>query len=155
VGRHRTPGVAILVSTLGAWLAYSAVGLVSQNALGDTVTALGIMVCFYLSLTALACVWYFRDQWFASSYAFFMRFLFPLIGGAALGTLFIKMIFDSMDPRYGSGSHLGPFGLVGVIGLGLILLGVIMMFVMNAISPAFFRGQTIWEVDDRCEALGD
>lgn len=153
VGRHRTPGIAILMSTLGSWLAYSAVGLVSQNVLGDTVTALAILVCFYLSLTALACVWYFRDQWFASSHVFFMRFLFPLIGGAAMGALFIKTIIDSMDPRYGSGSHLGPMGLVGVIGLGLILLGVIMMVVMSTISPAFFHGRTIWEDDERREAL--
>jgi amino acid transporter len=139
VGRYRTPGAAILISTLGSWATYAAVSVASVNALGDTVTALGILVCFYLSLTALACVWYFRGEWFTSTRAFFLRFLFPLTGGLAMGTLFIKTIIDSADPTYGSGSRIGPIGLVCVIGVCLILLGVVLMAIMNWVRPDFFR----------------
>ena len=40
-------------------------GCVSENALWDTITALGMMICFYYGITALACVWYFRRELFA------------------------------------------------------------------------------------------
>ena len=41
--------------------------------LADTITALGMMICFYYSLTAFACVWYFRGSLFSSVRHFFMR----------------------------------------------------------------------------------
>jgi hypothetical protein len=34
-------------------------------------------------------------------------------------------------------------GLVLVLGLGLILLGVVLMFIWRAKAPAFFRGETL------------
>lgn len=139
VGKHRTPGMAIALSTLASWATYAAVSLTSENVLGDTVTALGILVCFYLSLTALACVWYFRDSWFASSRNFFLRLMFPLIGGLSMGALFVKTILDSADPGYGSGSRIGSVGLVCIIGLGLILIGAALMAYMHWRMPDFFR----------------
>ena len=141
VGRHQTPGIGILISTLGSWGAYAAVSIASVNVLGDTVTALGILVCFYLSLTALACVWYFRDEWFRSVRSFFLRLLCPLVGGLAMGVLFIKTIIDSADPTYGSGSRIGSVGLVCILGVSLILLGVIIMAIMNWVRPEFFRAR--------------
>jgi hypothetical protein len=37
------------------------------------------------------------------------------------------------------------FGVGGVfvIGIGTLLLGAVLMFVYNAIAPAFFRGETL------------
>src|SRR5205823_141514 len=118
VSRHNTPGAAILVTTLGSWGTYATIRLASQNVLSDTVAALAILACFYLSLTSLACVWYFRANWFTSINSFFLRFSLPLIGGLSLGALFVKTIIDSADPTYGSGSRIGSVGLVAVIGLG-------------------------------------
>lgn len=153
VGAYRTPGMAILISTLASWLAYAAVSLASVNVLGDTVTALGILVCFYLSLTALACVWYFRDSWFEGLRAFCFRLLFPLLGGLSMGILFIKTIIDSADPGYGSGSRIGEIGLVCVIGVGLILLGVAIMIFMHWRHPAFFRMPTTRHHDQPVDLL--
>lgn len=153
VGRHHTPGMAIALSTLASWAAYAAVSLTSQNVLGDTVTALGILVCFYLSLTALACVWYFRDSWFASARDFALRFLFPLLGGLAMGILFIKTIVDSSDPSYGSGSRIGSVGLVCVIGVGLILMGALIMAFMHWRMPGFFGTRPTKHEDDDREML--
>lgn len=141
--RHGTPGMAILASTLGAWLVYAVISLASQNLLSDTVTALSILVCFYLSLTSLACVWYFRRQWFSSVPAFLLRLLAPLTGGVTLGWLFVNMIRDSMDPAYGSGSHIGPVGLVAIMGTGIIALGAVIMMLVNWRMPAYFRGATV------------
>jgi amino acid transporter len=143
VSRHKTPGAAILVTTLGSWGTYATIRLASQNVLSDTVAALAILACFYLSLTSLACVWYFRKEWFTSTRSLFLRFLLPLLGGLSLAALFVKTIIDSADPTYGSGSRIGSIGLVAVIGLGLILLGVAIMMIMNVINPAYFKGKTM------------
>ncbi len=143
VSRHKTPGAAILVTTLGSWGTFAAIRLTSKNVLSDTVSALAILACFYLSLTSLACVWYFREEWFTSARSFFLRLLLPLLGGLSLAALFVKTIIDSADPGYGSGSRMGSIGLVAVIGVGLILLGVAIMLIMNAMSPAYFEGRTM------------
>ena len=43
-------------------------------------------------------------------------------------------------------THIVPHGLdhvVFVLGLGMILLGVVLMFIMRAKAPAFFQGKTL------------
>src|SRR3546814_13554033 len=70
----------------------------SENVLWDTITALGVMICFYYSITAFASVWYFRRQWFVSPANTFNQLVAPLIGGILLGALFCTTIVDSMDP---------------------------------------------------------
>ena len=39
---------------------YVLMTIVSQNVLGDTISALGLMIAFYYGLTGFACVWWFR-----------------------------------------------------------------------------------------------
>ena len=77
-------GTAILVLAAGF---YVITRLLSENALWDTITALGLMICFYYGLTALACVWYFRGELFDNARNFFCKFLAPLIGGIVLTVL--------------------------------------------------------------------
>jgi hypothetical protein len=50
---------------------------------------------------------------------------------------------DSASPDYGSGASIGGVGLVLILGLGLILLGVVLMLIMRARQPEFFRGETV------------
>ncbi|MGN6220195.1 MAG: amino acid transporter, partial [Microbacterium sp.] len=111
--------------------------------LTDTILSLGMMICFYYGLTAFACVWYFRKQWFDSARSFFFTFLFPLVGGAILAVLFVTTLIDSMDPAYGSGSNIGGVGLVFVLGVGIIVVGVVIMIWQAIKRPAFFRGETL------------
>lgn len=54
--RFKSPTVATFVSGVAAGAFYVVTRLLSENALWDTVTALGMMVCFYYGITALACV---------------------------------------------------------------------------------------------------
>jgi hypothetical protein len=82
----------------------------SENVLADTITALGMMICFYYSLTAFACVWYFRHSLFTSLRHFFMRGLCPLVGGVILSVIFARTAIDSASPDFGSGSHVGGWG---------------------------------------------
>ena len=115
----------------------------SENALWDTITALGMMICFYYGITALACVWFFRAEAFSGARAFFFKFLAPLLGGVILLVMFVKTAYDSMDPEYGSGSSVGGVGMVFILGMGVILLGVVLMLVMARIRPEFFKGQVL------------
>lgn len=141
--RFFTPGFATIVSAVVASVFYAVMRLVSENVLTDTILSLGMMICFYYGLTAFACVWYFRRQWFDSARSFFFTFLFPLVGGGILAVLFVTTLVDSMDPAYGSGSNIGGVGLVFVLGVGIIVIGIAIMIWQAARRPAFFRGETL------------
>ena len=87
--RFFTPGYATIVSAIVASVFYAVMRFISEDVLWDTITTLGMMICFYYGLTAFACVWYFRKQWFDSTRNVFFTFLFPLIGGVILAFLFV------------------------------------------------------------------
>ncbi|MBO1768590.1 APC family permease [Agrococcus sp. TF02-05] len=141
--RYRTPGFAAVVAALVASGFYAVMRFVSENVLWDTITALGMMVCFYYGLTALSAVWYFRKTATSSVKAFFVQLLCPLVGGVMLVVLFVQTLVDSLDPAYGSGSDIGGVGLVGILGVGMLLLGVVLMLIMRKLRPAFFRGEVL------------
>lgn len=141
--RFLTPVFGTIASAVVASVFYAVMRFVSENVLWDTITALGMMVCFYYGLTALSAVWYFRRTAFGSARTAFTQFFAPLIGGVVLVALFVQTLVDSFDPAYGSGSEIGGVGLVGILGVGMLLLGVVLMLVMQAVAPEFFRGKVL------------
>jgi amino acid transporter len=141
--RFKSPSFATVIAAVVAWGFYAVMRVVSTDVLTDTILTLGMMICFYYGVTALACVWYFRRIAFASVRSFLLRFLAPLVGGVILAVIFVTTLVDSIDPAYGSGSEIGGVGLVFILGVVLILAGVVLMFVMRAADPAFFRGETL------------
>ncbi|GAA1825639.1 APC family permease [Agromyces salentinus] len=141
--RFFTPGYATVVSAIVASVFYAVMRLLSENVLWDTITALGMMICFYYGITAFACVWFFRKVWFRSARNVIYTLLAPLIGGVILAVLFFTTLIDSMDPDYGSGSSVGGVGLVFVLGMVVLLGGVVVMLWQWRKRPAFFRGETL------------
>lgn len=141
--RFFTPGYATVVSALVASVFYAVMRFVSEAVLWDTITTLGMLICFYYGLTAFSAVWYFRRQWFASARNALFQFLFPLVGAVILAILFVTTMRDSMNPEYGSGSEVFGVGLVFVLGMLIIVLGVVLMLVNAARRPEFFRGQRL------------
>jgi amino acid transporter len=141
--RFLTPGYATIVSSVVASAFYAIMRFISEDVLWDTITALGMMICFYYGITAFAVVWYFRKQFLASARNFFFQLLFPLAGGIILAILFFTTIIDSMDPDYGSGSNIGGVGLVFILGMVVILSGIVIMIIQAIRRPAFFRGETL------------
>ena len=141
--RFFTPGYATIVAAVVASVFYAVMRFVSVSVLTDTILTLGLLICFYYGLTAFACVWYFRRQWFDSARNVFFTFLFPLIGGLILAVLFVTTLIDSMNPEYGSGSNLFGLGLVFVLGVTIIVLGIAIMIWQAVRRPAFFRGETL------------
>jgi len=141
--KFHSPSTAILFSGVIAALFYAVMRMVSSNVLWDTITALGLLVCFYYGMTAFACVWFFRAEAMASTRAFFMKMLLPGLGGILLFTVFIKTSISSMDPEFGSGDQVFGIGLVFVMGAGVLALGVATMVVMSFFYRPFFRGETL------------
>ncbi len=140
--KYLTPGYGTVVAGIVAGTFYAVLTFVSEAVLFDTILSLGLMICFYYGLTAIGCVWYFRHELFTSFSNIIFKFLFPLLGGLGLWFVFFVTIRDSADPDY-SGSSIFGVGTVLVLGLGLILSGVVVMFIIRARQPAFFRGETL------------
>ncbi|HKS15022.1 MAG TPA: APC family permease [Pseudomonas sp.] len=141
--RSQTPRYATICAGVAAALFYVTMRTLSENVLADTITALGMMICFYYSLTAFACVWYFRRSLFDSVRHFLMRGVCPLVGGAILSVIFLQTALDSASPDFGSGSHVGGLGLVFVIALIISLLGIVLMVLSRWRAPAYFLGATL------------
>jgi hypothetical protein len=116
---------------------------VSENVLVDTILSLGLMICFYYGLTAFAATWYFRKELTLGIKELLLKGVAPLLGGLSLAAIFVKLVIDTTDPEYGSGGSILGLGTVFVLGVGVLLLGVVVMFYWQARSPAFFRGETL------------
>lgn len=141
--RFQSPTIATIVSGAAAGVFYVVTRLLSENALWDTVEALGMMVCFYYGITALACVWWFRRECFKSFKRFLLQFLCPLLGGITLLIMFVKTTIDSVDPAHGSGSEIGGIGMVFILGISILVLGVLVMLYQALRRPEFFKGRTL------------
>ncbi|MDH2388997.1 APC family permease [Streptomyces sp. HNM0663] len=141
--RFKTPGRATVIAGVATGVFYAVMTLISENVLVDTIYALGLMICFYYSITAFACVWYFRRELRSSTRDLFVKGILPGLGGLMLAAVFVQTLKDMWDPAYGSGSSVLGMGSVFVIGVGLLLLGVALMLVMQKRSPAFFRGEVL------------
>ncbi|MDQ0094525.1 APC family permease [Paeniglutamicibacter psychrophenolicus] len=143
INRFKSPAFATVVAGGVSAGFYALMRVLSNNVLNDTILALGMMICFYYGLTALACVWYFRHTALDSVRNFALRLLAPLLGGIALVAVFIQTAVDSWDPAYGSGSEIFGVGLVFVIGVGIIALGALFLVGAAARRPEFFSGRSL------------
>ncbi len=153
--RHLTPSVSTITFGIVSILLYAAMNY-SGNAtsvIGDAVSAIGMMIAFYYGLTGFACAWYYRKTLRESAYAFWMRGVIPTLGGLMLFFALAWSLHDDwLAPSDVSTSYTGwqmPFsphwtiGGVFLIGIGTFLIGVILMFTWQAVSPSFFRGEVL------------
>src|SRR3954463_11152338 len=139
--KYLSPSVSTVWMGALSIIFYVGLTLVSQNVLQDSILAVGIMIAFYYGMTGFACAWEFRHD-LHSARDVVMRLVFPLLGGLLLLGVFIEACIQYADPDYGFTVIFGVGG-VFVIGIGSLLLGAVLMFVYNAIAPAFFRGETL------------
>ena len=103
--------------------------LINENFLFDSITALGLMIAFYYAFTGFACVIYFRHEITKSVRNFLFIGLAPFLGAAILSYLFVKALIDFADPENSyTGSEWFGLGPPAVIGVGMLLLGVVLLF---------------------------
>ncbi|WJZ03397.1 APC family permease [Corynebacterium freiburgense] len=139
--KHQTPDVATWTAAGISFVFYAVMRVISEAVLWDTITALGMMVCFYYAITAFACVWYFRKESTRSFKTFITQLLCPLIGGLLLLVFFVQTSYDAMDPDYGSGSSLFGIGLVFVLGVVVLCSGILVLAITWVRNPAFFQSK--------------
>ena len=153
--RHLTPSVSTITFGVVSILIYAGLNYAgnAQSVIADCVSAIGMMIAFYYGLTGFACTWYYRKTLRDNAYAFWMRGVIPTLGGLILFFALAWSLHDDwLAPSDVSTSYTGwtmPFsphwtiGGVFLIGIGTFLIGIILMFTWRAVSPPFFRGETL------------
>jgi amino acid transporter len=139
---YQTPSFSTAAMGATAIGFYLVLSFVSQNALQDSIEALGLAVAFYYGITAFSSVWYFRSSLRRSARHLLLRGVLPLLGGLGMTWAFVQSAVDMLDPEYGF-TAFGSVGGVFVIGVGMLALGVPLMLACAARLPAFFRGETL------------
>ena len=121
-----------------AW--YLLVGLISENALFDSVTALSLLIASYYALTGIACALYYRRHLFESVGNLFTIGIGPVVGSVLLIWLLIESVRSMADP---ANSYTGQawFGLGPplVIGIAVFLAGVVVMLIWRRQGTAFWQ----------------
>jgi len=153
--RHLTPSVSTIAFGAVSVVIYMGLNYAGNpsSVIADAVSALGMMIAFYYGLTGFACAWYYRKTLRHSAYAFWMRGVIPTLGGLILFFALAWSFHDDwLAPSDISTSYTGwtmplsphwTIGGVFLIGIGTFLIGVILMFTWQAISPPFFRGEVL------------
>lgn len=147
--KYLTPTWSTVGMALLSIAFYVVMTAVSENVLGDTISSLGLMIAFYYGLTGLACGWWFRKDIARGGRALWTKGVLPVTGGLVLFAFFFYGAKQFWSASYGNTSWRLPFsphwqiGGVFLTGIGALVLGVILMFVYRAVSPAFFRGETL------------
>ena len=138
--RRLTPGYATIWYGAISIVYYVILTIVSENILFDSIDATGLMITFYLGITGVACVIYFRKAIFNDVRTFLLAGLGPALGAILMGWIFVKSAIDQFDPAnsYSGKSLLGMGPPLTIALLGL-LLGVVLMVLQWWNNPAFFR----------------
>jgi amino acid transporter len=145
--RWQTPTVSTIAMGAVSAIWYVLVNQLSQNVLGDSVTAIGFMIAFYYGITGLACVIYYRDAIFRSVKNFLFAGLLPLLGFALLAFVFVRAYIDYGTKGYAEDyNYTKPWHGIEVpilIGIGGLVLGIVLMLFTWFYYRDFFR--RTWE----------
>ncbi len=128
--RFLTPHVSTLLMGGFSIVWYVGLTLVSENILFDSIAALGLMIAFYYGLTGFACTWYYRHELVKSVKGFVYVGVAPTLGGLILTYVLVKSCIDLSKPANSeSGSSWFGVGPPLIIGVGMMLFGVVLMFI--------------------------
>ena len=116
-GKLKTPAVGTLIL---AFLCLFGILLTSQvtsiqTVFNNLILNIGVLIAFYYGITGLACAWAYRKVAFTDVRFFFTGVLFPLLGGAVLIFVLVKVII-------GAGMSGLPVIITMVLGIPLVIL---------------------------------
>lgn len=137
--RFKSPWVslAMLGGIAATW--YFLISSISENAMVDTLSSLGILVAFYYSITGIACVVYYRKHVVSSFKGFLMVGVGPTVGSIGLALMLIFGIQSVADPK-ASATGTAWLGLAPPLTIAAIVmvLGLIALLWRSLRSPGFF-----------------
>jgi amino acid transporter len=139
--RFKTPWVSLTVLAVIAATWYVGVSLISENAMLDTLSSLGILVAFYYALTGISCVVYYRRHVTQSIKGFLMVGVGPIIGSAGLIFMLIAAVQSLWDPT-NSASGAAWVGLSPPLTIAAVMfgLGLLVLVIRRIKAPTFFTG---------------
>ncbi len=120
-----------------------------SSVIGDSVTALGVMIAFYYGLTGFACVWFYRKKLTESARSLWLRGILPLAGGLILWfAMFWFLWYNFVTPSnsYTTWTLPGTHRVVGgvfILDVGAVILGIVLFLICWAVLPAYFRGEVL------------
>jgi amino acid transporter len=147
--RFLVPTVSTVAMAAVSIVLYVVMNYISAGTvISDSVTALGVLIAFYYGLTGLSCFWYYRRTLSESARHLFVRGLLPLLGWAIMWSIGGYSLAQDWSPANSSTSWRVPglywhVGGAFLLAAGPLLVGVVLMFVYQSISPAFFRGDVL------------
>ncbi len=149
--KYLTPTVSTLVMGGISILLYIPMNYISGgNVIPDAVTAIGLYIAFYYGLTALSCVWYYRQTLLHSQRTLWMQGILPLAGALIMWFAGGWSLWEDWDVAVGQ-----PFTQWKMPGTGWIiggpfiiaflaaLVGVVGFLIMRFSAPAYFRKETL------------
>jgi amino acid transporter len=137
--RHQTPDIGTLVVGGASALWYVVIVNVSTNVLSDSITGLGLVVCFYYGLTGFACAVYYRRELLRSARSFLTLGVLPVAGASMLAGIFVKALLFYRHPANTSSKPVVGVGTPVAIGVGLLLVGVLVMLFARLRYRSFFN----------------
>jgi amino acid transporter len=148
--RYLTPTVSTLAMGGVSIVLYVAMNYLTSGGavIVDSVSALGVMIAFYYGLTGFCCVWYYRDSLTESVRSLWLRGVLPAVGGLILWFCMGWSFWYYWNNANSStrwtipGTH-RILGGVFILDVGVLLLGIVLMYVYKALRPAYFRGEVL------------
>ena len=149
--RFLTPTVSTVAMGAVSIALYVAMNYLSSGSsvIGDSVTALGVMIAFYYGLTGFACIWYYRKTLTENTRSVWLRGVLPLLGGIILWFAMVwSLWYNWVTPSnsYTTWTFPGTHRVIGgvfILDIAAIILGIVLMLIMWAVRPAYFRGEIL------------
>jgi amino acid transporter len=149
--RFLTPTVSTVSMGAVSIVLYVVMNYVTKggSVIVDSVSALGAMIAFYYGMTGFACAWYYRATLRESTRSLWLRGILPVLGGLILWGCMVYSFWHYWNFANSDTSWTLPFsphwriGGVFILDAGVSILGVVLMYIYKAISPAYFRGEVL------------
>ena len=140
--KYLTPGVSTIWMGAVSIVWFVALASLSTNILTDSITATGLAIAFYLGITCVACIVYWRKALLKDLRTFLIAGLGPAIGALLLGYVFVRSAVDFADPANSeSGDSWLGVGPPLAISILTALLGAVLMVLMWRSDRTFFRSK--------------
>lgn len=138
--RFKSPWVSLILlgGVAAAW--FVLVSSISESAMLDTLSSLGILVAFYYSITGVACVVYYRKHVTASLKGFLLIGVGPILGSVGLAFMLVVGVYSVSNPE-DSATGSAWVGLAPPLAIAALIfvLGLVIMGIRALRHPEFFR----------------
>jgi len=136
--RFMTPFWGTIIVVVVTFVLYVFVTAYNPALFWDAVSASGIICCLAYGGTGLAAAVYYRKELRKSWKNLIFMGVGPTLGAIMFGGILAKVVIDDWDPANSLATVFGVGGIFAM-GVGTIMLSAVLMLLMNAFKPEFFR----------------